>query len=164
MKLICSMFFTFMCLTNAEIDPDMCIGLENNQEKYEHPDDCSKFLVCMDEMPNEGFCATDTYFNLSTGECDLTECPNPTDPTEEPTESPPSTSNPEIEDGISCPTDLPPDTPSFLPSKEYCDRYYLCINAVPNVMYCRNGLHFNNETHQCDFPINANCEVNCSYI
>lgn len=168
MKKLFSIFFTLMCILSsidAAIDSDFCEGVEDEQEKFENPDDCAGFYVCMDGEPKEGFCPSDSFFDPISKECDLEECPNSTEePTEEPTEDPSteipsSTSNPEIEDGISCPTDLPPNTPSFIPSEEYCERYYLCINGIPNVMYCRKGLHFNTETLQCDFPVDANCEV-----
>lgn len=46
----------------------------------------------------------------------------------------------------------------FIPG-EFCDNYYICLNGVPNVFFCREGQHWNTEKNHCDDPHNAGCDV-----
>lgn len=69
--------------------------------------------------------------------------------------STPSPEDPGVDNG--CP---PPgsDQLVFIES-EFCDEFYICINGQRIIQQCRDGLHFNPTTNQCDFPENAGCEV-----
>ncbi|XP_041985074.1 probable chitinase 10 [Aricia agestis] len=40
-----------------------------------------------------------------------------------------------------------------------CQRYWRCVNGVPQVAYCTDGLFFNERTQQCDFEANVQCHV-----
>ncbi|OXU27687.1 hypothetical protein TSAR_011617 [Trichomalopsis sarcophagae] len=58
------------------------------------------------------------------------------------------------------PVTCPPDNkPIKLPNPYDCSTYYSCIEGVPNLMACPNGLHFNPVELECDFPEDAGCEV-----
>ncbi|KAM3955631.1 peritrophin-1 [Aphomia sociella] len=40
-----------------------------------------------------------------------------------------------------------------------CQRYWKCLNGVPQVGYCTDGLFFNSLTQQCDYEANSKCVV-----
>ncbi|CAH2056489.1 unnamed protein product, partial [Iphiclides podalirius] len=40
-----------------------------------------------------------------------------------------------------------------------CQRYWRCMNGVPQVAYCTDGLYFNERTQQCDYEANVTCMV-----
>ncbi|CAH0716820.1 unnamed protein product, partial [Brenthis ino] len=40
-----------------------------------------------------------------------------------------------------------------------CQRYWRCINGLPQSAYCTDGLYFNERTEQCDFEANVKCTV-----
>ncbi|KPJ16303.1 hypothetical protein RR48_02714 [Papilio machaon] len=46
-----------------------------------------------------------------------------------------------------------------VPYKGDCQRYWRCLNGVPQVAYCTDGLFFNERTQQCDFEANITCQV-----
>lgn len=43
-----------------------------------------------------------------------------------------------------------------------CNKYYLCDNGRPLLQSCPNGLHWNNDQKNCDWPNNAKCEESAS--
>ncbi|XP_026749768.1 peritrophin-1-like [Galleria mellonella] len=43
--------------------------------------------------------------------------------------------------------------------KNDCQRYWRCLNGVPQVGFCSDGLFFNAATQQCDFEANSKCLV-----
>ncbi|XP_059058833.1 probable endochitinase [Achroia grisella] len=43
--------------------------------------------------------------------------------------------------------------------KRDCQRFWKCLNGVPQVAYCTDGLFFNAATQQCDFEANSKCVV-----
>nr|XP_026483641.1 uncharacterized protein LOC113391782 [Vanessa tameamea] len=47
----------------------------------------------------------------------------------------------------------------LVPYKGDCQRYWRCINGVPQSAYCSDGLYFNDKSQQCDFEANVKCEV-----
>ncbi|GJQ82772.1 hypothetical protein Trydic_g12569, partial [Trypoxylus dichotomus] len=58
----------------------------------------------------------------------------------------------------SCPVDSDPDVEVFLPDSEVCGIFYQCSGGVPIALSCPEGLNFNTETDQCDYPENVNCD------
>ncbi|CAH2084202.1 unnamed protein product [Euphydryas editha] len=40
-----------------------------------------------------------------------------------------------------------------------CQRYWRCVDGLPQTMYCTDGLFFNEATQQCDFEANVKCLV-----
>uniref|UniRef100_A0A1B0DLW3 Chitin-binding type-2 domain-containing protein n=1 Tax=Phlebotomus papatasi TaxID=29031 RepID=A0A1B0DLW3_PHLPP len=49
----------------------------------------------------------------------------------------------------------------FFQEPENCNGYFTCKSGdVAEHFTCSNGLHFNPNTFQCDFPYNANCQYN----
>ncbi|XP_049882893.1 protein obstructor-E-like [Pectinophora gossypiella] len=47
-----------------------------------------------------------------------------------------------------------------LPYKGDCQRYWRCIDGLPQSVYCSDGLFFNEKSQQCDFEGNVKCNVN----
>ncbi|XP_046974924.1 uncharacterized protein LOC124541125 [Vanessa cardui] len=46
----------------------------------------------------------------------------------------------------------------LVPYKGDCQRYWRCINGVPQSVYCSDGLYFNDLSQQCDFEANVKCK------
>ncbi|KAF9809300.1 hypothetical protein SFRURICE_015763 [Spodoptera frugiperda] len=44
-----------------------------------------------------------------------------------------------------------------VPYRGDCQRYWRCIAGVPQVVFCSDGLFFNESTQQCDFEANSKC-------
>ena len=57
---------------------------------------------------------------------------------------------------IECPETSSADI-TFLPSPFDCSRYYVCASSDPIEMTCPDGLWFNTELSQCDYPENVKC-------
>ncbi|XP_061195456.1 probable chitinase 10 [Saccostrea echinata] len=45
-----------------------------------------------------------------------------------------------------------------------CTHYYICVGGRSFGVDCANGLHFNDATKYCDWPRNANCQVQQSVL
>ncbi|KAJ6635647.1 Peritrophin-1 [Pseudolycoriella hygida] len=58
-----------------------------------------------------------------------------------------------------CPPESDPENIVFIPSDEYCDKYYICFNGTLFEFRCAQGLHFNPVLNICDFPRYANCKI-----
>lgn len=46
----------------------------------------------------------------------------------------------------------------FSPHPSDCNKYYLCDNGHPLLQSCPAGLHWNKQSNNCDWPLNAKCE------
>ena len=57
---------------------------------------------------------------------------------------------------IECPESLSVDI-TFIPSPFDCSKFYVCANSNPIEMTCPDGLWFNAENSQCDYPENVKC-------
>lgn len=44
-------------------------------------------------------------------------------------------------------------------NKLFNSRGYICMDGEPREIRCNNGLHWNNQTNQCDLPRSANCTI-----
>ncbi|KAL9704471.1 hypothetical protein quinque_007989 [Culex quinquefasciatus] len=45
----------------------------------------------------------------------------------------------------------------FLPHPSACESYYICAYGMLVLHSCGQGVYWNTETNQCDFPANTNC-------
>lgn len=132
--------------------------LDPNHTAFLPHADCSKFYVCTLDGPVETKCPAGLHWNQQASICDwpnvagcdvsastTTEVPRPTEAREAVGE---------------CPELYDPDNEVFLRHASDCTKYYLCTwGGVAVVQYCPAGLHWNNNTNQCDWPALAGCAV-----
>lgn len=56
-----------------------------------------------------------------------------------------------------CPADEDPKDPTHLPHPTDCNLFYKCLEGVPSLLNCPEGLHWSIEKNYCDYPENAKC-------
>jgi len=55
---------------------------------------------------------------------------------------------------------LCPESNGFFPDPEQCDKYYECVDNIPEEKFCTDGLLFNDTNpnqERCDYPFNVEC-------
>ena len=53
-----------------------------------------------------------------------------------------------------------PEVNGFFPDPEQCDKYYECVNEIPETKFCPDGLLFeasDPNSELCDYPFNVDC-------
>jgi len=56
------------------------------------------------------------------------------------------------------PFTCPPQDGSYANPSD-CGSYYVCVNSVPNLIRCPDGLFYNPDKNVCDFPANVDCNI-----
>lgn len=122
---------------------------------------CSTFHVCRRGRLTEVSCPSDMWFDprhkddvlcnhpevvcaADNSVCDCAE------------KYPPLPPDPLIESAVTC---LADQRFHFTASQVECGRYFVCFNEKVRRLECREGLQFNPETEQCDYPEIVNCQV-----
>ncbi|XP_017051968.1 protein obstructor-E [Drosophila ficusphila] len=100
---------------------------------------CTKYVLCFDGTPVIRQCSDGLQYNAQTDRCDY----------------------PQYVDCVDnlCIRDNNPDAIVYIASKARCDKYYVCLDGLPNVQNCSSGLQYNSKTESCDFPSRVNCTV-----
>ncbi|XP_055590562.1 peritrophin-1-like [Uranotaenia lowii] len=151
----------FLHLTKAQIDPFMCVGLED-EARVPSPIQCNQFFVCEGGMPSDiGICPPNMLFSPDSLQCDFLEnvdcgdVPLPPDFTtiEPEITTTTTTSAPEVS---SCPKE-DPEEPIFLPVRDDCGAYILCFHGREIIRRCPNNLFWNSKTLDCDDPSKVTC-------
>ncbi len=57
-----------------------------------------------------------------------------------------------------CPPVNPTNYTILLPNSADCRTFYTCSNGVAILMYCPEGLHYNDMLEVCDWPRDAGCK------
>ena len=55
---------------------------------------------------------------------------------------------------------LCPENNGFFPDPEQCDKYYECVDNIPETKFCPDGLLFeasDPNSELCDYPFNVDC-------
>lgn len=100
---------------------------------------CTKYILCYASTPVLRECCDGLQYNSETDRCDF----------------------PEFVDCVDnmCTIFNNASDITFLASKAACDKYYVCMDGIPQAQNCSSGLQFNPTCNCCDFPSRANCTV-----
>ncbi|KAM8708423.1 hypothetical protein ACLKA7_015402 [Drosophila subpalustris] len=107
--------------TDLPISPDVCGGLING-EYVAYPDNCSKYIVCVEPIPIAFYCTPGYYFNEKLQVCvdwNQSDCP-----VMETTVSPPEYTTP----GYTTPSICENNSGESFPYPENCQWFIQCIN------------------------------------
>nr|CAD7198465.1 unnamed protein product [Timema douglasi] len=156
--------------------PMSCPGLNSPDYTVHiaHPNDCSLFYKCDNGQPRLQECPQGLNFNPTLQVCDWPwsagcKAVPASNYSSSSTSTPPRQTTPLPVSGAPCPTagtcpdeDDPLDAPAvLLPHLTACGLYCRCVNRKPNLEACPEGLHFNVELQQCDWPQDAKCQGAC---
>nr|CAD7410313.1 unnamed protein product [Timema poppensis] len=156
--------------------PTSCPGLNSPDYTVHiaHPNDCSLFYKCDNGQPRLQECPQGLNFNPVLQVCDWPwsagcKAVLASNSSSSSTSTPPRQTTPLPVSGTPCPTagtcpdeDDPLDAPAvLLPHLTACGLYCRCVNRKPNLEACPEGLHFNVELQQCDWPQEAKCQGAC---
>lgn len=126
------------CVPLMEVE---CIGSCKNRglSSFCYDRTCTKYVLCFDGTPVIRQCSDGLQYNALTDRCDY----------------------PQYVDCVDnlCSRNNNPDDIVFIPSKARCDKYYICMDGLPQVQNCTSGLQYNPSTQSCDFPSKVNCTV-----
>ncbi|XP_030375337.1 probable chitinase 10 [Scaptodrosophila lebanonensis] len=100
---------------------------------------CSKYVLCYNNQAVLRQCQDGLQYNAETDRCDFPQFVD-------------------CVDNLCSPVNNPNDI-TYIPSKAQCDKYYVCVNAIPHSQLCAGGLQFNPKCNCCDFPSNAECTI-----
>lgn len=127
----------FIACAKASLD-EFCVNVPNGRF-VGNPRSCQHWIFCSNARATEGQCNGIFYFDEP-----MQLCRYPT--------------------YVDCPfggVDFTCPSMDFElhPHPNECEKYVACIEGVPRVINCAPNLHWNAKTSQCDFPINANCNL-----
>ncbi|XP_058458070.1 peritrophin-1-like [Malaya genurostris] len=122
-----------------ETETQMTLMLEPSEtvENFPIEYECGKYTACFD---GEGFlmeCAPELFFNPESRRCEIPD-DNSCD--------------------RSCPSNVNPSVPTFVPDLTDCSSYFICFNRTSTAQSCAGGMLFNPDTRKCDFPENVDCD------
>ena len=109
-------------------------------KQISHPDNCEKYILCVNGMRIKRNCAPGFHFSRQFRSCvdpDIAECEG---------------------SELLCPAEDDLDDLVFLPSKEDCAKYYVCFGGEPLPLRCADGLHWSVEAQTCLAKKDAGCE------
>ncbi|BFF96894.1 protein obstructor-E [Drosophila madeirensis] len=100
---------------------------------------CTKYVLCFDGTPVLRQCSDGLQYNAQTDRCDY----------------------PQFVDCVDnlCVRQNNPADIVYIASKSLCDKYFVCVDGLPQVQNCTRGLQYNPATTSCDFPSKVNCTV-----
>lgn len=121
-------------------DDDMEECPDDGIKNISHPDDCGKYILCVNGARIKRSCAAGLHFSRELRQCTspaIAEC----DDTK-----------------FTCPEEDDMNNLVFHPNTEDCSKYYVCWGGESIPLRCSDGLHWSTEVDNC-LPINvANCE------
>lgn len=97
---------------------------------------CNQFIRCFKKVPRQMVCAKGLLFDPVLKACNkapVVDC--------------------------ACASIDNPAVPEFWPDRNNCSKFYVCLGGKRIPQQCSSLLHFNTKTNQCDFPENANCNL-----
>ncbi|XP_017467454.1 PREDICTED: peritrophin-44-like [Rhagoletis zephyria] len=100
---------------------------------------CNKYVLCFAGTPVLQQCADNLQYNPNLRACDLprnVDC---------------------VADRCSIYQD--PQNIVYVPSVSACNRYFICMNGLPQNQSCISGLYFSSDCNCCDLPVNVNCTI-----
>ncbi|XP_034483159.1 uncharacterized protein LOC117788484 [Drosophila innubila] len=125
--------------TDPPISPDVCGGLING-EYVAYPDNCSKYIVCVEPIPIAFYCTPGYYFNEELQVCvdwAQSDCP---------AVLPPEYTTP----GYTAPSICENNNDGTLPYPENCRWFIKCINDVVSMMgVCNNEEYYDPSIGNC---------------
>ncbi|CAD7080519.1 unnamed protein product [Hermetia illucens] len=113
-----------------------------------HPESCDKFLQCFNGRLFLQSCPEGLHWDNNSKTCNWPEqaqCPL--------AEGDPN------EDEVKCDPDANPNETTFVPHPSDCSKFYMCQFGRKHETKCPEGLHFNVESSQCDYPEFAKCQL-----
>lgn len=112
-----------------------------NITRIPHPDTCSTFTVCFDNIFNDRECQFGLHFSYYDGRC-----------------VDPLYADCDI-NKIICKESLENnDRPAFVENTRSCESYFLCMNKQLIIRNCAPGTHYDKENHWCDLEENVECK------
>jgi hypothetical protein len=112
---------------------------ETGIKSISHPDNCEKYILCVNGMEIKQECPAGLHFSRTLRECTTpkkAECEVDEDREECPAEGIKNISHP-----------------------DNCEKYIICFNGMEIERNCPAGLHFSRELRECTDPEKAECEV-----
>lgn len=121
--------------------PRECPGA-SNITIIPHPDTCSKFTVCFENIFNDRECPFGLHFSYYDGRC-----------------VDPRYADCDI-DKILCKESIENNgTPIFVENTRSCESYFLCLNKQSLVLRCAPGTQYDKENYWCDLKENVQCDT-----
>lgn len=124
-------------VAECEDDEDMEHCPDEGIKSISHPDNCEKFVLCVNGDRFKMDCAPGMHFSR-----DLRTCTTP--------------------DEAECDTDgyeqCPEDGVKSISHPDDCNKYILCVAGTRIKRNCAPGLHFSRELRACTTPADAECE------
>ncbi|KAH8370314.1 hypothetical protein KR093_003045, partial [Drosophila rubida] len=125
--------------TESPIPAEICAGLHNG-EYVSYPDNCSKYIVCVEPIPYAFYCTPGYYFSQKLQQCvdwELSDCP--------------ATQTPEFTTpGCTAPSICENSNGGTLPYPENCGWFIQCINDNVYMMgVCNSGEYYEPSTGKC---------------
>lgn len=120
-------------------------------------EDCNKFYQCDDGVAHEFSCPPGLHFNVNTLLCDWVDnvnCERGPGDKDDTVEENSSESGSDSKPDSKCSDDW---SKEILLPHEHCSMFYKCTYGVPVEIACPQGLVYNPETLQCDWPENVDC-------
>lgn len=132
-------------LAYSQVDPRICDGIPEFGF-VASPEDCYIYYQCIEGDAFRLQCPRGTFFSTARQTCvpyDESDCPLMTT-----TVTPPSV--------LTC-NDVPEF--GFIPSWDFCDYYYQCIEGQQFLLKCPRGLYFSFERQTCVRPNESDCPL-----
>lgn len=125
---------------------------------------CSAFHVCRRSRLTEVSCPSDMWFDPRHRDdvlCNYPEvvCAADNSVCDCADKYPPLPPDPLLEPGVTCRAD---QRFHFTASQVDCGRYFVCFDEHVRRLECREGMQYNPESEQCDYPEIVNCQVSGS--
>lgn len=128
-------------ISKCEVDNGQCKGNQTctNGELKVNPADCAGYFQCVDNKLVEQKCPADTYFDTTVMACVIDT------------------------EGVCIPKVCDPeccDVPNnwLGPVDNNCSAFIHCLYGNKFQQRCPNNLQFNNDTKECDYPENVQCD------
>ncbi|XP_058457595.1 uncharacterized protein LOC131434657 [Malaya genurostris] len=156
--------FTVLLLVSSVQSDSQCVNNPHRSVNlFADPEDCAKYIVCAGQIKIVRTCPAGSWWSESELLCTTSKkAPCGKRPKRRSIElagiseaQDPAVSC--ITNSESCPAVFDPNN-IILRAHEECGKYYLCISYMPLVLNCPVNLHFNQDTCECDYPGNANCQ------
>ncbi|XP_058825804.1 uncharacterized protein LOC131685836 [Topomyia yanbarensis] len=127
----------------------VCVGVENSVQ-VPNRRTCNQFYTCVDEVPFPQICGVGLWFDEARQTCS------------QPWETTCDLGPPTTTTNAPHPWALCEDVPnySYVPSPNYCYRFFQCIDGAPFPMTCSGNLWFDPDRQICANPEEVACIVN----
>ncbi|XP_055544551.1 uncharacterized protein LOC129729757 [Wyeomyia smithii] len=129
--------------------PGVCTGVADSVQ-VPNRRACNQFYTCVDQAAFPQICAYGLWFNEAAQTC--------SPPTETTCDLGPATTTTTAPHPWALCDDVP--NYSYVPSPNYCYRFFQCIDGAPFPMHCGGSLWFDRERQICAEPQEVTCIVN----